>query len=62
MLVLLMMAIECLGENTEKNMTFSVSIKKQFDNDKTITYKISFIDNFRFMSSSLSSLVDNLTE
>ena len=62
MLVLLMMAIECLGENTEKNMTFSVSIKKQLDNDKTITYKISFIDNFRFMSSSLSSLVDNLTE
>ena len=46
-----MMAIECLGENTEKNMTFSVSIKKQLDNDKTITYKISFIDNFRFMSS-----------
>ena len=40
MLVLLMMAIECLGENTEKNMTFSVSVKKQLDNDKTITYKI----------------------
>ena len=30
---------ECLGENTEKFITFSVPIKKQFDNDKTIRYK-----------------------
>ena len=52
---------ECLGENTEKYITFSVPIKKQFDNGKTITYKIKFIDSYRFMSSSLSSLVDNLS-
>ena len=32
---------ERLGENTEKYITFSVSIKKENDNDKTITYKIS---------------------
>ena len=46
----------CLGENTEKYITFSVPIK----NDKKITYKIKFIDSFRFMSTSLSNLVDNL--
>ena len=27
-----------------------------------ITYKIKFIDSFRFMSTSLSKLVDNLTD
>ena len=27
-----------------------------------ITYKIKFIDSFRFMATSLSKLVDNLTE
>ena len=54
--------IECLGENTEKYITFSVPIKKELDNGKSITYKIKFIDNFRFMSSSLSNLVDNLSE
>ena len=32
------------------------------DNGKSVTYKIKFIDSFRFMSSSLSSLVDNLSE
>ena len=32
------------------------------DNGKSITYKIKFIDSFRFMSSSLSSLADNLSE
>ena len=53
---------ECLGENTEKYITFSVRIKKQLDNGKTITRKTKFIDSSRFMSSSLSSLVDNLSE
>ena len=51
---------ECLGENTEKYITFSVPIKKELESDKTITYKIKFIDSFRFMSSSLSNLADNL--
>ena len=40
---------ECLGENTEKYITFSVPIKKENDIDKTITYKIQFIDTCRFM-------------
>ena len=42
---------ECLGENTEKYVTFSVPIKKQVDNGKSITYKIRFKDSYRFMSS-----------
>ena len=37
---------KCLGENTEKYITFSVEIKKEHDNGKTITYKIKFIDRF----------------
>ena len=52
----------CFGENTEKYITFSVPIKKEHDNGKTITYKIKFIDTCRFMKSKLSDLVDNLTE
>ena len=54
---------DCIGENTEKHITFSVPVKKKIDNKNLeITYKIKFIDSFRFMSSSLSKLVDNLSE
>ena len=54
---------ECLGENTEKYITFSVPIKKKIENkDIEITYKIKFIDSFRFMATSILKLVDNLTE
>ena len=53
----------CLGENTEKYITFSVPLKQKIENKNLeITYKIKFIDSFRFMSSSLSKLVDNLSE
>ena len=48
---------ESLGENTEKYITFSVSIKKKIENkDLEITYKIKFIDSYR------SKLLDNLSE
>ena len=61
---------ECLGENTEKYIPFSVPIKKEITkidkdgNDKIMktSYKIKFIDSFKFRSSSLSSLVNNLSE
>ena len=54
---------ECLGENTEKYITFSVPIKKKIDSKNIdITYKIKFIDSFRFIATSLSKLVDNLTD
>ena len=36
--------------------------KKIENKDLEITYKIKFIDSYRFMSSSLSKLVDNLSE
>ena len=51
-----------LGENTEKYISFSVSIKKKHDNDKTVTYKIQFVHTCRFMPSKLSDLFDNLSE
>ena len=61
---------ECLGENTEKYITFSAPIKKEttkkdkYGNDKAteILCKINFIDSCRFMSTSLSNLVSNLFE
>ena len=54
---------ECLGENTEKHITFSVPIKKKIENkDIEITYKIKCIDSHRFMAMSLSKLIDNLSE
>ena len=45
----------------EKYITFSVSIKEKCDDNKTITHKLWFIDNFRFINFSLSDLVDNLS-
>ena len=59
---------ECSRENTDKYITFSVPIKNKITkkdkdgNDKTtkILYKIKFIDSYRFMSTSLSNLVNNL--
>ena len=50
---------EYLGENTEKYITFSVPLKKE--DDGKITYKLKFIDSYRFMQTSLSNLVDNLS-
>ena len=39
---------ECLGENTEKYITFSVPIKKEIRNKNIeIAYKIKFIDSYR---------------
>ena len=54
---------DCLGENTEKYITYSVPLKKKIENKNLeMTYKIKFIDSFRFVSSSFSKLVDNLSE
>ena len=53
---------ECLGEYTEKYVTFSIPIKKENDNGKAITYNTKFIDTCRFMQSKLSDLAENLSE
>ena len=57
-------------QNTEKDKTFSIPIEKEvtkIDKDGnervvTMSYKIKFIDSARFMTTSLSNLVDNLAE
>ena len=36
-------------------------IKKEFDDNKTVTYKLRFIDSFRFMPTSLPELVHNMS-
>ena len=53
---------ECLGETTEKYITFSASIKTELDTGKTISYKIKFNHSLIFMSNTLSNLLDNLSE
>ena len=60
----------CLGENTEKYITFTVPIGKEVSRidkieeeiTKNISYILQFIDSARFMASSLSDLVNNLSE
>ena len=46
----------------EKNITFLVPVKKECDNGKTTSFKLKFIESFTFISTSLSNLVDNLSE
>ena len=45
----------------EKYITFSVPIRKELDNGKTVIYKQKFIDSYIFMQSKLSGLIDNLS-
>ena len=45
----MILKFECLGENIEKYINFSVPVDKELDNGKTITYKLKFIDSSRFM-------------
>ena len=56
---------DCLGVNAERYITLSVPVKKEIKNKNKIieiTYKIKFIDSYRFMSTSLSKVVDNSSE
>ena len=39
--------LDCLGENTEKYITFSVLLKKEIKKKKLVTYKLRFIDSSR---------------
>ena len=50
-------------EKIKKNiLLFQYQLKKKLDNNKTITYKLEFVESFRFMSNKLSDLVDKLSE
>ena len=51
--------LNCIGDNMENYIPFSVPIKKEVNNGKTVKYKLKFMDTFRFMPTSLSELVDN---
>ena len=58
------------GENTEKYITFTAPIEKKITGinrnreeiKKNIFYILQFIDSKRFMASSLSNLVSNLSK
>ena len=50
--------IYCLGENSEKYISFSVKIDTKKIDNELINYNLKFIDSFRFIHSSLDSLVD----
>ena len=45
----------------EKYVTFNVPTKKKYDDGKTVTHKLRFIDSFRFMQASLPEHVNNLS-
>ena len=53
--------LNSLLEKIWKNISLSVPIKKNYDDGKTITYKLSFIDSFGFMPTSFSEVVDNMS-
>ena len=47
----------CLDENTEKYVNFSVKIDTKKVDNESINYSIKFLYSFRFIRSSLDSLV-----
>ena len=55
--------LDCIAENMETSeyIAFSAPIKKKCSDSKTITHKLRFIDSLRFMSTSLSELVNNMS-
>ena len=67
---LLKKKITCLVENTERYITFTVSIKKEVTRidkygkriKKNVSYILQFIDSARFMATSLPNLENNLSE
>ena len=56
----------CIGQNTEKYISFFITIIKEQGNKgkkkKPDAYTLRFIDSYRHMQSSLSKLIDNLVE
>ena len=54
--------MKCLGENTEKYISFSIPLKVANDEGKIIVYRLKFIDSFRFMNRFLPNLTNNLSD
>ena len=56
----------CIGENTEKYISFSITTIKKSDKvskrKKPEAFSLRFIDSYRFMQCSLADLVNNLSE
>ena len=53
--------MKCLGENTETRKAFSVELEKT-NSEKSRSYKLKFIDSYRFINRSLDTLVNNISE
>ena len=53
--------LNCIKVNLEKYIKHKYIIMKKRDKNKTITYKLSFINSFRFMPTSLSAIVNNMS-
>ena len=49
--------IDCIPNSEEKYISFSKSI---YDNEKKRLFKIRFVDSFKFLSTSLETLTNNL--
>ena len=55
----------CTGENTEKYITFSMNVVKKdtsIKKKRPETFRLRFIDSYRFMGTKLDRLVKNLAE
>ena len=56
---------KCTVEKTEKYSTFSMNVEKKdtsINKKRPETYRLRFIDSYRFMGSGLENLVKNLAE
>ena len=54
--------LECLRENTEKYITFSVFIKKELYNCKTITHKLTLVDNLSEISGCKEKIIKSVCD
>ena len=59
-MIVLHMTIILQSKNLQKNFKDKLNVLEKIQKNKK--YKIKFIDSLRFMSRSLSSLVDNLSD
>ena len=54
--------LDCIPNTEEKYISFSKHIEVDTYNGSPVTFEIRFIDSFKFLQSSLASLVSNLSE